>query len=702
MTRTYWLDPSREPDEIAAEARSRINRYAERMQTSGRAEVMRRMSRLAFSRDADSGLDARAVQIGGEQGELIGTRDNQLGTLNRQVGNMVTSARPSYTARSIATSAESIMHVNVATALCDFMISRRGAEEAAKRAEMFMQLYGKGWGSVIWNERAGKHIGQDETGRKRYTGDIIFAAKRPDEVVEDIDLDETSQHQWLMVARQVSRWELAQQHPTEADYILSADTTTLLESVRENIRMDGTRQRRANGDMVTVYDIHHPPSCVLEEGFHGVLLGDRLLARDRATYDDLPCYEMVAEYEPGTKNGHSFLWDLCGLQQCSDSALTAIISTVENMGRGVLFIPEGSDLDTSKEALMQPFHIVRGTAPPAYVTPNPGILEPMVEARGMYLDAMVLNSGLNDVARGDASKSASGEALQTMHTLAMQSVSPSQGAYSTGFGEMMFGGVKRYRTFASEEQIAAICGKSMAGDAKAFKATLAHIETIDTEMGPASLRHSAGKREFADKMWDRGAIADPEAYLETMATGKVEPILGRPQAQRRLIEAENERLRAGQPVQVLDTDDHRLHIAQHTIVGDDVDLRSPVIDPATGEPAMQPVLDDAGQPMLDPMTGMPQMRPAMNPVLEAQAKHVMDHIEALKRMDPDLASVLGQEPVPSQVMQQQAAMQPPDPNAAAPAPNPGAAPASEAAVGLPQGAEVPMPEGMPEGQVPLE
>ena len=117
---------------------------------------------------------------------------------------------------------------------------------------------------------------------------------------------------------------------------------------------------------------------------------------------------------------------------------------------------------------------------------------------------------------------------------------------------------------------------------------------------------------------------------------------------------------------------------------------------------MQPVLDDAGQPMLDPMTGMPQMRPAMNPVLEAQAKHVMDHIEALKRMDPDLASVLGQEPVPSQVMQQQAAMQPPDPNAAAPAPNPGAAPASEAAVGLPQGAEVPMPEGMPEGQVPLE
>ena len=192
MTRTYWLDPSREPDEIAAEARSRINRYAERMQTSGRAEVMRRMSRLAFSRDADSGLDARAVQIGGEQGELIGTRDNQLGTLNRQVGNMVTSARPSYTARSIATSAESIMHVNVATALCDFMISRRGAEEAAKRAEMFMQLYGKGWGSVIWNERAGKYIGQDETGRKRYTGDIIFAAKRPDEVVEDIDLDVSS------------------------------------------------------------------------------------------------------------------------------------------------------------------------------------------------------------------------------------------------------------------------------------------------------------------------------------------------------------------------------------------------------------------------------------------------------------------------------------------------------------------------------
>lgn len=674
--KTYWL-LEEDDRKVAAEMRRRIENYAERMETSGRWDVWCRMSRLYFSRDSDSGLRATRVSEGGAQGEYIGTRDNYLGRLVRQVYTLITSQRPSFTSRSIADGSESIQQVNVSDKLCDHMVSKRNAEAAVKRADLYMLIFGMGWVAATWDERTGRHLGTEVSvegaepmmvpkgtkipegaqTRQRYEGDIRFSAKRPDEVVYDVDLDETCEHEWLIVAKQVSRWKLAAQHPELADHITSADTFTRLDKLRLDLRLDGTQKRQTNNDMVTVYELFAPPSAVLPEGRYCMMLGDRLVADDRALYDDFAHYEMTAEYEPGTKNGHSYLWDLCGLQQCSDSANVAMTTMVENTGKLVLFIPEGSDLDTSKEAMMMPYHVVRGSVAPAFLSAGSQALEPLMLTKNAYQDSMTQIAGANDTVMGNSAGTASGEALKTMSALAQQSVSTSQEAYARCSSEAVFGGLKRYRTFASEELIARICGSGRVGDVKAFKESLANIEGIDAEMGPAELRFSAGKRAFADKMWESGAITTPEAYLEAQATGKVTPLLERPQSQRKLIEAENERLRQGLPCFVSDTDDHRLHIQQHACVGDDVNLRGPMIDPATKQPVMEPQVGPDGLPVLDPMTGQPALAPKLNPVLMNLTAHEMEHVRALREMDPDLASALSTEPVPGKVLEQQAGIQ---------------------------------------------
>lgn len=681
----YWL-LEQDPAKVAAEMTSRIERYAERMETSGRASIWRRMSRLFFSRDLESGLSAQRVSEGGEQGEYIGTRDNYLGRLVRQNRTMVTSMRPTFTARSIGDGSDCIQQVNASDKLMDFMISKRNAEKAFKRAELYMSLYGMGWVAVTWDERTGRKLGTellDERGepilddqgqpmlfdpktmelppgahtRDRFEGDIRFAAKRPDEVVYDVDLDETCEHEWLIVARQVSRWKLAQQYPEKADYIKNTDTFTRLDKLRQDMRLDGTNQRRANNDMVTVYDLFVPPNPLMPDGRFATLLGAELVADDRAIYDDFAHYEMTAEYEPGTRNGHSPLWDLCGLQQCADSAGVAITSTTENTGKAVLFLPEGADLDTTKEAMVLPFHVVRGTVAPQFITTGgAAALEPLMAVKGMHQDSMTQLAGVSDMVMGNVAGTPSGESLKTMSALAQQSVSDFQEAYADASCRAMFGGLKRYRTFASEDVLVQICGKGRAGDARAFKDDLGFIDGIDAELGPAELRFSAGKRAFADKMWESGAIKTPEQYLEAQATGKVAPILERPQSQRKLAEAENEELRKGLGVVVADTDDHRCHILTHSVVTDDISIRRPVTNP-DGSPKLEPQVGPDGLPLIDPMTGQPVMAPALHPVMRVTAEHIMKHLEAIRGMDPDLASALSTEPVPGQVLAQQSGIQ---------------------------------------------
>jgi hypothetical protein len=628
MQETYWLAET-DHEKVATQMLRRINAYAERLHVTGRADVMRRMSRLAFSRDLESGLDAHSVRVGGEQGELIGTRGNLLGRYVRAVHTLVTGTRPSYTARSIADSAEAISQVNTASSLLDFVVSKRGAEDAARRAQIFMALYGEGWLAATWDERVGRELGTDEMGRTRYEGDIRIVAKRPDEVVRDVDLDETSEHEWLIVARQVSRWKLMQQHPEQAEHIRTADTNTQLEDIRDQIKLDVVGARRKNGDLVTVYELFAPPSCVLPEGRYAMLLGDRLIADDRALYDDFAHYEMVADYEPGTKFGHSFLWDLCGLQQVSDAVLVAIVSAVENYGKPTLFVPEGSSLDTSKDAMMRPFRTVNGTLPPSLISLDANVLAPLLQSKADHVDTMTQISGLNDVALGDAGKSQSGEALATMHTLAQQSVSGAAASYAAAFGRMLFGVILRYRAFAQEERIIQITGESYAADVARFKASdIASIDGVDTEMVPAVMRHAAGRKEVADKLWASGALGgDPQRYLEVMATGRIEPILGGPGAQRKLIQAENERLREGKPVAVMLTDDDRLHIAEHAIALSDPEIRVPGPD------------------------GMP------NPLAAAIMQHIAQHMQALAGKTQDVCETLGQVPLTSVVAAAQAQQQ---------------------------------------------
>ena len=86
---------------------------------------------------------------------------------------------------------------------------------------------------------------------------------------------------------------------------------------------------------------------------------------------------------------------------------------------------------------------------------------------------------------------------------------------------------------------------------------------MKVEVTNSLMRTTAGRKDIADQLLQRGMITDPRLYLEVIATGRLEPITASHEAQRRGIEAENQLLMRGETPRTLATDDHAYHVREH-------------------------------------------------------------------------------------------------------------------------------------------
>jgi hypothetical protein len=112
-----------------------------------------------------------------------------------------------------------------------------------------------------------------------------------------------------------------------------------------------------------------------------------------------------------------------------------------------------------------------------------------------------------------------------------------------------------------------LAGKSNRSRLLQFKGDdLSNISRVTVEMGNPLSRTVAGKMQIAQDLLAAQLIKDPEQYITVATTGRLEPLVECDMSQLQLIKAENEELGEGRPQSALATDDHRLHIREHSVV----------------------------------------------------------------------------------------------------------------------------------------
>jgi hypothetical protein len=168
--------------------------------------------------------------------------------------------------------------------------------------------------------------------------------------------------------------------------------------------------------------------------------------------------------------------------------------------------------------------------------------------------------------------------------------------------------IELLQTYAEEPRLAIIAGKTNQPFMKYFKSSdLQGVNRVIIDTANPLTKTSAGRVEIANQLLATpGMIKTPEQYLGVVTTGNLEPLYEYDRSRQHLTKSENEALMQGQDVIAILTDDHAVHVLEHSCVANNIEVR-------TKPELLQKVLD-----------------------------HIQDHINIAQQMTPEMAAMLKQ------------------------------------------------------------
>jgi hypothetical protein len=132
------------------------------------------------------------------------------------------------------------------------------------------------------------------------------------------------------------------------------------------------------------------------------------------------------------------------------------------------------------------------------------------------------------------------------------------------------------------------------------------IERVECTLAPAIQQTDAGKMQMGETALQQKWAKTPQQLQAIWDTGRLDALTDEMSSELLLIRSENEAIAKAQQVNVMAHDDHVLHIKVHREAGASITARQ-----------------NSG-------------------VMDSLAAHMQGHVDALKKLDPMLAQVLGQ------------------------------------------------------------
>lgn len=611
----YWA--SKPSDEMPAQVMNVFTDYLKYVEQSGMLRELRK-SYAKYYCDTEIQTIDQSLQV---------ININHYANLIRHVLVDVTSQRPAWEARAINTDLESQADTQLASGLLDYCMREKHIEPILNGAIEKCLFLREGWVSVGWNVSGGEvHAENPDNGLPIYEGDIEVKSHTILDVARDIRRRDMK-HDFYVIREWKNKWDLAAIHPDKAEKIAKLSWDSKDNAQYEIDTRDLSTSLDTKSDLIPVYTLYHEKTAAMPQGrMITVLSNDLWLFDGPLPYKRMYIFPVSCSEKFMSAFGHSNLMDLLPPSDAFNATVSAILTNqaanaVQNFqcpkGAAPNVVKVESGLNVweydPKAGKMESMDLLK-TAPEVFNFAE--FLQGQMEQIG----------GVPPISKGMAPATMSGTAMALLAQQAIQfssGVQLSRTLLQENVGNAI---IELYQTFAVVPRVAMIVGKSKRSLMRYFKGSdLAGISRVICDTANPLTKTSAGRVEIANQLLATpNMIKTPEQYLSVLTTGNLEPLYEHDQSQLNLIRAENERLMEGGQASAFLTDDHPIHILEHSCV-----LNSP----------------EARE----------------NPqVVNAVQAHIQQHLDIAKQMDPSLAMIL----------KQQSIFQPPAPPMGAPGATP--------------------------------
>lgn len=597
---------AKDANETASVLISRSTDWFQSLDTSGyllKLQTMWAAYHGAFYRDDG---DSHSIIFGGEQGELVEIGVNHLRNLAQHMLNMITSTRPAMQARSINTDYKSTIQTKLANGLLDYYMRDHRLEEYLKTAVEYAIVFGSGYIKLEWNSMLGEVYEIDEeTGAEIREGDLDFSNLSPFDVMFDTNREDRK-HDWVLTRSFKNRWDLVAKYPELKEKIIALPTKSqLMQFTAFGFHYDET-------DLIPVYEFYHKRTEAMAEGRYLLYLSDECVLLDSAMpYRNLPVYAIAPSYYLGTPYGYTPMFDILSLQDAVNSLYSTVLSNQTAFGVQNIIMPIGANISMS--SLAGGMNVIEadeknGTVRALNLTQTPKEVFDFIQ---MLEKTMETISGVNAVARGNPDPSLhSGNALALIQSMTLQFMSGLQQNYVMTVEDLGTGIINVLKDHATIPRIRNIVGKNNKSYIADFVGDdLDAVNRVVVDIGNPLARTTAGKVEMAEQLLQMKLITNVQDYFSVLNTGQLDNMTDDITSQLNNIKSENERLVDGKPIMAIFTDDHMMHIREHSAVLNDPELRL-----------------DAN-------------------LVNRVGQHINEHLNLLRTTDPDTLRILGQQPL---------------------------------------------------------
>lgn len=566
-----------------------ISRYRANLKGSDIYQRWVRAHRCYHAFAEGSSGDGSFLGRRGSKGQRAVTRNSRTATDARHAIAIVSQAVPSLEGLPVNSAPETLAQVRLVKRLFDYYMERRQLGREYYTAAVGSFRFGIHWIFFDWDPFAGEPLPAPqedapsdtmEPGPARTTtGDIVYRARSPLQVV--IDLQQSGQHDWQMVADPINRWELAARYPDQLEEIKKLPSAAHADATEwgNDFRLSSTNNARdTDSDLVRVWTLYHRKCRAMPEGrMLCAASEDCWLFDGPLPYDEVPAVELVAgDKIEGTPWADSPMFHATGAQAAIDRAYSAWITNVLATGHQFVSVPDPnfsvSELSDGVSAIT--------TKPGVEGSEPKGISMTAPQAENERLVEMLKGDidgtfATNSVIRGEPDANIrSGNYAGLLVQQAISFLNPAQYSFSRaveGGGNILLAILKR---FADKPLIAELAGPGGKWRQQAFsQQDISGIHRVYAKPGNPAERTAAFRKSVADELLERGLIESRTEYMAMIATNDPELADEDDETQEIGILQQREVLLNGGVPNALATDNHPLFIRKFAALLDSPDAR---------------------------------------------------------------------------------------------------------------------------------